>query len=104
MRSPSWTIFPAVFSTVYTAVYAFGVPIVIYYPRAGRFFLDPQPPMAGPGMLYYGWVLTALLAAFLVALLVPPRWAERLPKSLCWLFPVAAMAYVLYHERVWLLP
>lgn len=104
IRSPAWTLFPVAFSVAYTIVYAFNVEIVLYYPRLGRFVVDPQPPTAGPGMLYYGWVLTALLVASVVCLFVSPRWVARLPKPLPWIFPIAAITYVLYHERAWLIP
>jgi hypothetical protein len=57
-----------------------------------------------PAMYWYGWIATAALGAFIVALvaaLTPGRWTTRLWPAWVWVVPVAAMLACVYLTLPW---
>jgi hypothetical protein len=85
----------------YTLAYYFDWPLFRYYLASGQISIMPQPDSAGPPILLYGWVLTAVLAGLVVCLLVPRALAARIPPDLLWLVPVAATAAAVLYELRW---
>lgn len=96
-------LFPVLYCIAYVMLYALNIIVVLYYPEANAITRRPRPPNFGPGMLYYGWVSAALVAAA-ASFLVPERWVARVPSAVSWVFPALALVYVIYHERGWLFP
>jgi hypothetical protein len=56
---------------------------------------------AGPAILWYGWLAVAALVSAAIALLVPPRWADRLWSGWVWLGPTIAVVVILLYETRW---
>jgi hypothetical protein len=84
----------------YTLAYYFDWSLFQYYIAEGRFHVLPLPASAGPPILWYGWLATAVLAGLAIALIVPRAWVARLPADLVWLIPfVAALAALMYEMR-----
>jgi hypothetical protein len=104
-EATSLRLFPPTYSITYALLYAYQQPVFIYFPKIAAWGLHQRPPnVAGPGMLYYGWIAAALLVGFLFSVVTPRRWAQALPQWCYWLPSVLAMGCVLYHERIWFLP
>ena len=92
------------FSIAYVIAYQMGMAPFRYYPAIQRFSTELLPAStSGPGMLWYGWMALATVAALAFALVVPRRLAERVPPSVTWLVPVVAVVLILVHERRWFL-
>ena len=85
----------------YTLAYYFDWSLFRYYIMENRFHLTEQPDAAGPPILWYGWLATAVLAGIVAAAIVPPRLAARLPADLLWLMPVVLMVAALMYEKRW---
>lgn len=85
----------------YTLAYYFDWPLFRFYLASGQFSVMPLPESAGPPILLYGWVLTAVLAGLLFSMLVPRTLAARMPPDLLWLVPIAAMAAAFFYELRW---
>jgi hypothetical protein len=56
---------------------------------------------AGPPILWYGWLATAVLAGVLGAMTIPSRWVARLLPDLLWLVPVVLIFAAVMYERRW---
>jgi hypothetical protein len=95
--------FSAAASAVYTLAYYFDWSLFQYYVAEGRFHIMPLPASAGPPILWYGWLATAVLAGIAVAIALPRRWLARLPSDLVWLIPFAAVLAALLYEMRWFL-
>jgi hypothetical protein len=100
---PIWTI---AFPILYVPTMYFNWPVFTYVPQTHRFYwLLFLPPKAdGPGMFYYGWVLTAgfgaAMVAFLATLLPEPS-TRRIWSGLTWVVPLGAVCVLLYILRPW---
>jgi hypothetical protein len=97
----SFKIFSIVFGIFYAAVFFSLWAPFRYYPQTGTFHLDVQGPDAGPPILWYGWVTSAFVASAVVALIVPRRFADRLPPAFSWLVPLITILVIFIHERHW---
>ena len=73
-----------------------------HYPVLGRFSRENLPlASAGPAILWYSWLVGALGVAGAIALIVPPKWADRLSERWVWYLPVALLVGILVYERRW---
>jgi hypothetical protein len=93
-------IFSIAFPLLYLPVMYFNLPVFTYVPkmREFHFLLFPPPAAQGPGMFYYGWLLTAGIGAVLIAVAVsylPEKSAARIPSTLTWLAPLVVLAFLL---------
>jgi hypothetical protein len=84
----------------YTLAYYFDWPLFSYdLEQHSIRFLGGENPN-GPSIMLYGWVITAVLIASIVAVLLPRGATSRLPPDLLWLVPLAsAFAAILYELR-----
>jgi hypothetical protein len=98
-----FAVFSLVSSVIYVLAYDFNWPMFRYYPLVRQWTLDPLPKVAGPAMLYYGWLATAALVGLAVAIIVPNRFAARLPPNAAWVIPLALIAFTLVYEKHWFL-
>jgi len=87
---------------VYTLAYYFDWSLFRYYLGTGTVELS-APAAAGPPILWYGWLATALLAGAAAAFLVPRQVLARLSPELIWLVPVIALLAALMYELRWFL-
>jgi hypothetical protein len=87
----------------YTLAYYFDWSLFQYYVAEGRFHISPLPETAGPPILWYGWLATAILAGLVVAVATPRSWLTRLLPDLVWLIPAAALFAALMYEMRWFL-
>jgi len=82
--SPKSVVFAVTFGIAFCVIYVIctevNLPLFTYHPATGDLGPLYQPPGRGPAMYWYGWMLTALLGALVLALLatvVPERWVQR---------------------------
>lgn len=94
----SWRLFAPVFALVYAVLYATRRPVFVFYPLEGAVTLERLPHAEGPGMLWYGWLTAALLAALATSAAVPARWAARMPPGISWMAVLGAMTWVVVDE------
>lgn len=95
--------FSASASVAYTLAYYFDWSLFQYYVAEGRFHVLPLPASAGPPILWYGWLATAMLAGLVIAIAVPRRLLAWLPADLVWLVPFVAVLAALMYEVRWFL-
>jgi len=93
-------IFSIVFPLLYLPVMYFNLPVFTYVPKMHEFHLlrFVPPPVQGPGMFYYGWLLTAGIGAAVVALALsraPEQSTARIPWSLAWIAPLIVVVALL---------
>lgn len=93
-------IFSILFPIVYEPTMYYNWPVFTYVPQSGVWHLFRYIPPAseGPGMFYYGWLVTAALVAAVVAFAfstLPERMTARVPANLTWIAPVAVMLMLL---------
>ena len=99
-----FAVFSLVSTVVYVLAYNFGWQAFRYYPLLNRVSLDPLPAKeSGPAMMYYGWMATAAIAGLVVALIVPPKYAAKLPSAVAWVVPLLLVAFTLVYEKHWFL-
>ena len=92
--------FAVVYCCVYAAAYWFNYPLFLYYPLHGDFTWGPVVMKnAGPAMVWYGLMADALIAATVLALVIPDRVFDRLFRNYLWVFPSAAMLICAYLLR-----
>jgi hypothetical protein len=73
-----------------------------YYPVLGAFYREAQPmDTAGPPILWYSWLAGAAVVSVVVSLIVPRRWAARLPQEWVWRVSAALLIGILVYERRW---
>lgn len=95
------TVFSLAGGLAYTLAYYFDWSLFQYYLAENRFHFVLQPESAGPPILWYGWLGSAVLAGGAAALIVPSRWAARLPPDLLWLTPSVLIFAALMYEKRW---
>jgi hypothetical protein len=92
--------FAIVFSCAYALAFWFNQPLFLYYPLYGDFNWGPAVMKnAGPGMAWYGLMSDALIAATVLALIVPDRIFDRLLRGYLGVFPLVAMLVCVYLVR-----
>lgn len=79
-------------------------PLFTYHPGTNRFdwFFTPAVKDQGPAMYWYGWTAVTLMASAalgFVATLLPERIVRRIPLSLVWIVPLAAVPVLIYALR-----
>jgi len=97
------TIFSLAACVAYTAAYYFDWPLFRYYLVSRRFSFGIQPDSAGAPILWYGWLVAAILAGVLAAAIMPRGAALRLPPDLLWIVPVTSVFAALLYEARWFL-
>jgi hypothetical protein len=103
-------LFPA-FSVSFAVIYLIcmynNIALVSYFPRTRELYpLTVMLPAAqnGPGMYWYGWLLTSTLGAVVVAFaasFVPERVAARVWTGWTWVVPILVILVLLYILRTW---
>ena len=95
----SLKVFSLTFGVLYLGCFFYAVAPVRYYPLLGRFHLNAQPEDAGPPILWYGWLLTAVVASAVLSVLVPPRLVERIWHGWFWIVPAVTVVGIFVYER-----
>ena len=95
------TVFSLAGGIAYTLAYYFDWSLFQYDLAENRFHFTEQPESAGPPILWYGWLGTAVLAGAVAAAIVPPKLAVRLPADLLWLTPTVLIFAALMYEKRW---
>ncbi|HXQ49789.1 MAG TPA: hypothetical protein VN802_01740 [Stellaceae bacterium] len=93
-------VFSIAFPLLYLPAMYFNLPVFTYVPKTHEFhaFLFQPAGKLGPGMFYYGWLVTAGIAAAAIALAAayaPEKAIQRIPASLVWIAPLAVIAALL---------
>ena len=91
-------VFGIAYAVLYTIATEINLPLVTYHPVIGAvdFLWKPPRPGSGPAMYWYGWMLTSLVCALViayVATLVP----EQLLQRLVVLGVIGAVAYLIVY-------
>jgi hypothetical protein len=101
-------VFTAAFPVFYVPALVWNWPLISYLPRSGQFhwLFYGAPPVEppGPGMYYWGWMLTAAIGAAIVAFIasfVPKHIASRISVGLVPLFPIGGVIAIVYCLRQW---
>ena len=86
---------------IYVACEMQNWPLFTYHPGTNRLNLGWAAAVRdeGPAMYWYGWTASTLLAAAVLgflATLLPPSLTRRIPLSLVWIVPVAALPVLIY--------
>jgi hypothetical protein len=76
-------------------------PLFTYHPATNRIDWLYAPPVRneGPAMYWYGWIATTMIASGILgilAMLLPERITKRIPLSLVWILPLAAVPVLIY--------
>ena len=79
-------------------------PLFTYHPGTNRIDLFYAPPVRdeGPAMHWYGWTANTLLVAGLLGLAavkLPESIVKKIPLSLIWILPLAAIPILVYGLR-----
>lgn len=79
-------------------------PLFTYHPGTNRFdwLYAPSVRDEGPAMHWYGWTANMLIGSAIVAALatlLPERVAKKIPLSLVWILPLAAVPLLVYALR-----
>ena len=79
-------------------------PLFSYHPATGRIDLGVAPPIKGEGpvMYWYGWTATTLIgggALGILGTLLPQAMIRKIPLSLLWILPLAAVPVLVYALR-----
>lgn len=73
-----------------------------YYPVLGEFSQETLPmETAGPPILWYSWLFGAAVVSLAVSLIVPRKWADRVPPGWVWGVPAALLVVIMVYERRW---
>jgi hypothetical protein len=85
MSSDKVAAFSITFGVAYAVVYVIctevNLPLLTYHPVIGQLDLLWTPVKSGPAMYWYGWMLTSLIVAAVVACIataMPQRWLQRI--------------------------
>jgi hypothetical protein len=76
-------------------------PLFTYHPGTNRWdwFYSPAVRNEGPAMHWYGWTANMLIGSAVLGVLatmLPERIARKIPLSLVWILPVAAVPVLIY--------
>jgi hypothetical protein len=76
-------------------------PLFTYHPGTDRlnWFYAPSLRDEGPAMHWYGWTANTLIGSALLgglAVLLPQRITRKIPFSLTWILPLAALPLLIY--------
>ena len=79
-------------------------PLFTYHPGTNRFdwLYAPAVRDEGPAMYYYGWTANMLIGSAVLGILatvLPENITRKIPLSLTWIAPVAAMPVLIYALR-----
>jgi hypothetical protein len=79
-------------------------PLFTYHPGTNRIDWLYAPPVRdeGPAMHWYGWTANTLIGAAVLGILatfLPERIANKIPLSLTWIVPLAAIPVLIYALR-----
>jgi hypothetical protein len=72
--------FTAAFAVIYVICTELNLPLLTYHPVIGEIDWFWKPERRGPAMYWYGWMLSSLIAALVVAWLatmLPQAWLQR---------------------------
>ena len=99
-------VFSIVYGIAYTALWLYSefykVAMFRYYPVLGTFSrANLALDKAGPAILWYSWLLGALVISVVAASIVPAKWADRLSERWVWYLPLALLIGILVYERRW---
>jgi len=106
--SAAFRTFAVVFAIANTVIYVIcemqNWPLFTYHPATNQvdWFYAPPVRDQGPAMHWYGWIAMAAIASgFLgtLATMLPERIAKRIPLSLVWIMPLAAVPVLIYALR-----
>ena len=106
--SAAFRTFAVVFAIANTVIYVIcemqNWPLFTYQPATNQFDWLYAPPVRdqGPAMHWYGWIANAMIASgFLgvMATLLPERISKKIPLSLVWIVPLAAVPTLIYALR-----
>lgn len=95
-----WSVFGVLAGVGYVLAYTNEFTPFYYYPIGGELRLFPYQPELGPGITYYAWKCVGLLVG-LPALLLPARWAERVPVNGLAVGVLLLAGVVGMHESHW---
>ena len=95
-------IFAAAFAVIYVISVEANWALVTYHPRINEWEWLAKPAKSGPPMYWYGWIGTTLIGSAVLGILatmLPEKIVRRIPLSLIWIFPVAAVPILIYALR-----
>ena len=94
--------FSMLFGIVYSVFFYFNWSSFQYYPALQKFSRLPLPISdAGPAILWYAWLAAAFVISLVASLLIPRKWAEKIPPGWVWMAPFALVLVILYYEKHW---
>lgn len=101
-------VFTAAFPVIYVPAVAWNWPVISYLPRSRTFhwlfYAAPPVQAPGPGMYFWGWMLTAAIGAAIIAFLasfVPEKIASRISVGWVPIFPICGVFALVYVLRQW---
>ncbi len=89
---------------IYTICEMQNWPLFTYHPGTNRFdwLYAPAVRDEGPAMYYYGWTANMLIGSAVLGILatvLPENITRKIPLSLTWIAPAAAMPVLIYALR-----
>ena len=89
---------------IYVACEMQNWPLFTYHPGTNRidWFYSPAVRDQGPAMYWYGWTAMTLIASAILGILatmLPERIIKKIPLSLVWILPLAAVPVLIYALR-----
>lgn len=105
-RYAQFKVFSIVYGVTYMALFFYSETskwaLFRFYPALGTFTRESLPvETAGPPILWYSWLLGALVISVVISVLVPRAWAARLAPGWVWVIGVALLVVILVYERRW---
>ena len=103
---PRLKLFSLLYGLVYTGFFLYSESCACamfrYYPLLGGFYREAQPfAQAGFPINWYSWLAGAFVVSTVLAFLVPPKLAGRLPHSWIWGLNLAVIVGIMVYERRW---
>ena len=89
---------------IYVACEMQNWPLFTYHPGTNRvdWFYSPAVRDQGPAMHWYGWTAATLIGSAILGVLatmLPERIIRKIPLSLVWILPLAAVPVLIYALR-----
>ena len=106
--SAAFRTFSVVFAVTSPVIYVIcemqNWPLFTYQPATNQIDWLYAPPVRnqGPAMHWYGWIANAAIGAgvlSILAMMLPERITRRIPLSLVWIVPLAAVPVLIYALR-----